>query len=202
MALEVERKYPFSDFAELRTRLRDARAEYRGRFFEENLVLDTPPRELWQGGRLLRLRIEGDKAKLCLKRQPEASKLDEGYKIREEVETEVSQPEQMRQILEGLGYEMAFCYEKLREVWRLGQLTICLDHLPFGRYAELEGDGDSIPRAVETLGLQDCDFTTQDYHHLHKLYCRQRGVQEHDSFVFSEQQKSRLKELASKGGGQ
>jgi len=199
MALEIERKYRFSDFAVLRIRLRDARGEYQGRDFEENTVWDTPSRELKEKGVLLRLRSVGGNNVLCLKKPPKES-IMEYNKVLEEVETEVADPEGMGAIFRSLGYEVAFRYEKLRETWRMERVTVCLDHLPFGRFVELEGDGESIPRAEAILGLQGCPSTTMNYHELNKVSCRERGLEEQDSFLFSDAERQRLKERLARSG--
>ena len=201
MALEIERKYHFSDFAALRTRLRDAQAEYRGRDFEENTVWDTPSRKLKERDVLLRLRSVAGSHVLCLKKPPEARSIDNKHKVYDEVETRVQDLEGMGAILRQLGYEVAFSYEKLRETWCMPGVTVCLDHLPFGRYVELEGDGESISRAEEILGLRGCPATTMNYHQLHKLHCRERGLHEGDSFVFSDSERRRLKERLERSRG-
>lgn len=200
MALEIERKYRFSDFAVLRTRLRDARGEYGGRDFEENTVWDTPSRELREQGILLRLRSVGPSNVLCLKKPPKESRMECKNKVFEEVETTVADPDAMGGVFRHLGYEVAFRYEKLRETWRMERVTVCLDHLPFGRFVELEGDEESIPRAEEVLGLQGCPSTTMNYHELNKAWRRERGLEEQDSFLFSDSERRRLKERLAWSG--
>jgi adenylate cyclase class 2 len=200
MALEIERKYRFSDFGVLRTRLRDAQAEYWGREFEENSVWDTPSGSLQQRRILLRLRRAGGEAVLCLKKPPEERKMNSEHKTLEEVETWVASPDEMGSILGHLGFEVAFRYEKLRETWGMDNVTVCLDHLPFGRYVELEGDEESIPRAEAILGLQGCPSTTMNYHQLNKAYRREKGLEERDSFVFSDEERQRLLERLARSG--
>lgn len=200
MALEIERKYRFSDFAVLRTRLREVQAEYGGRDLEENAVWDTPSRNLREQGLLLRLRSVGDESVLCLKKPPNTSNMDHKNKVFEETETGVADRDVMGAILRELGYEIAFRYEKLRETWKMENVTVCLDHLPFGRYVELEGSEQSIPRAEENLGLQGCPSTTMNYHQLNKAHLRDQGFQEQDSFVFSDAERRRLKERLARIG--
>lgn len=198
--MEIERKYRFSDFAVLRTRLREVQAAYGGRDLEENAVWDTPSRNLWEQGVLLRLRSVGGASVLCLKRPPDASSVGDQNKVFEETETGVADREAMGTILRDLGYEIAFCYEKLRETWKMESVTVCLDHLPFGRYVELEGSDQSISRAEELLGLQGCPSTTMNYHQLNKAHLRERGCREQDSFIFSDVERQRLKERLARSG--
>lgn len=200
MALEIERKYRFSDFGMLRTRLKEARCEYMGREFEENTVWDDASHNLQEQGILLRFRSVGGSHVLCLKKPPKERNIEDTHKVLEEVETEVADPEAMDAIFRHLGYEVAFRYEKLRESWRMEEVTVCLDHLPFGRFVELEGDEESIPRAEAILGLQGCPSTILNYHQLHKAFRRERGLQDEDSFLFSPRERQRLKERLAGSG--
>lgn len=192
MALEVERKYEVLDFEAMRQMLRKAGAQHLSRHFEENLVLDSESGRLREEDKLLRLRRTGNTTVLCLKKPPQANNMDKEYKRAEETETAVSDMENTREILAELGYTLSFRYEKLREKWRLREVRVCLDHLPFGNYVELEGDEESIPAVIEELGLAQMPFTTLNYHQLHKQYLRQQGMAEDDSFVFSAGERQRL----------
>ncbi len=58
---------------------------------------------------------------------------------RQEIEFEVSDFGAARRLLEALGYRVYTSYEKYRETYRLGQVIIALDEMPFGTFAELEG---------------------------------------------------------------
>jgi len=100
--LEQEIKIPVPSLPAVRRRL----VERGGRLLhpvalEDNWVLDDAGRSLSTGGRLLRLRRFGGQATLTLKGEASFSG---GVKSRVEVETEVSDAEQMLAILAGLGF--------------------------------------------------------------------------------------------------
>lgn len=146
--LERELKFPCSDLDDLRQRLEELQAERTSApSFEDNLVLDRN-RELEAAGCLLRLRTDGHGARLTFKGPAE---FDEQTKIRVEHETGASDAEALLHILESLGYEVACRYQKHREEWTLGGVTIALDHTPIGEFAEFEGEG------VETVARR-CGF--------------------------------------------
>lgn len=74
-------------------------------------------------------------------------------KIRPELETGVENGEAMEGILHALGFEPVLRMEKVRAVWRRGELEACLDETPFGCFLELEGEPEAIRTAMEGLGL-------------------------------------------------
>lgn len=59
-----------------------------------------------------------------------------------------------RKLLEALGYRVAVIYEKYRTTYKLGNVLVTLDEMPYGSFAEIEGpDGVSIKAAADRLGL-------------------------------------------------
>lgn len=183
MPAETELKFPAADLVRVRQRLQNHGAEFLCRHFERNLVFDTPERELRQKGVLLRLR-EADGALLTLKRPPD-SEGPAGFKVLEELETGVQDFQAMRQVLEALGYEAAFAYEKLREEWRLEQCLVCLDRLPFGDCVELEAEPQAMEACAPLLGLELEQGSTATYHELHCEYREAAGLAPDENFVFA-----------------
>ncbi|MDT7602444.1 MAG: adenylate cyclase, class 2, partial [Acidobacteriota bacterium] len=49
----------------------------------------------------------------------------------------------------------ALVYEKRRETWTLDGVEIVIDELPFGWFAEIEGEREAILRAERKLGLEN-----------------------------------------------
>ena len=122
MALEIERKYFEVDFDSLRRRLRQCGAQGGDVHLERNRIYDLPDGSLRAGHHLLRLRSQEwpDHAQNVLTlKLPPVSAPDAAFKVREERETPVTDAAQMHSILEGLGYVVRACYEKIRETWRL-----------------------------------------------------------------------------------
>lgn len=137
---EIERELKFArvELEALRERLLELEAE---RVFspttEDNWILDQG--EVLRGrGCLLRLRRDGHGARLTYKGPVT---LEGRMKIRSEQETEVSDADKTLALFQSLGYEVSRRYQKVRETWHLGGVTICLDRTPIGDFAEFEGEG-------------------------------------------------------------
>lgn len=189
MALETEVKFPDCDIADLEARLARLGATLEHAGFESNIVYDTPDRALRADGRLLRLRQDRE-IELTLKLpviQPDA-----GMKTREELEVRLDDHGTAQRILEGLGYVEALRYEKYRRTWRLGDCLICLDTLPFGDFAELEGPPGVIRQTAQELGLDLDKSSVHSYHSHYQEFLAATGQPPDDSFVFSPMQKKRL----------
>lgn len=191
MALEKELKYRDADHEAVRANLQSEGARPVGRWFESNMVFDTPGRELKAVGKLLRLRLKGDRAVLTVKVPPGEAESD-AVKVFEEHETPVGDFDAMRDCLEALGYRVAFAYEKVREKWLLGDCAICLDTLPFGFFVEVEGEEDQIVACAARLGLEVCKSCTLTYHALNLEMIAEKGLPEQESFVFDSKERARL----------
>jgi adenylate cyclase class 2 len=75
-----------------------------------------------------------------------------------EIEVEVDDPRRARLLLEALGYQVVFVYEKEREVFALGEATVMLDELPFGSFVEIEAEDIELVRAAAaSIGLDWTD---------------------------------------------
>ncbi len=76
------------------------------------------------------------------------------FKIREEFETIVENPEMAVKILEGLGYLSVLQYEKRTELWKYGGTEIYIEELPkIGCFMEIEGAEKNIKKVAKTLGF-------------------------------------------------
>lgn len=109
------------------------------------------------------------------------------HKIREEIEAEVSDAENLVKIFEGLGMRGWFRYEKYRttyqfpaaRAWARG-LLIELDETPIGTFVELEGPPAAIDRAAAELGYTKSNYILTNYLALYLEDCRRKGVQPED----------------------
>jgi adenylate cyclase, class 2 len=136
--LEREIKFHSDDLAKLRERLSELEAERVGPAgFEDNWILDRSD-ELLKQGRLLRVRTDGVRSQLTLKGPMH---MEGKLKVREEHEIGIESADEARALFEKLGYRVVRRYQKVREEWQLGGVTIALDHTPIGDFAEFEGDG-------------------------------------------------------------
>ena len=141
------------------------------RELETNQTFDLPQGELRQSGRLLRLRSAGGRWTVTYKGPPEANS---AHKSREEIETDVSDGPAFAQILEKLGYQPSFAYEKYRTTFeaRGEDGIVTLDETPMGDFLELEGPGYWIDRTAVRLGFETADYITSSYAALYEEYRR------------------------------
>ncbi len=174
--IETEVKFWVESLERIRDRLVELGATRVGeRVLETNIRLDRPDRSLSASGQALRLRrtspptpplagnpvpgfgpvAEGSgPCHLTYKSYPDRpTRTQRAVKELVEIEVEVGDFEKMQAILERLGFEPIFLYEKYRETFHLGQAEVMLDELPYGCFVEIEGEVSAIDRAAEQLGL-------------------------------------------------
>ena len=140
-------------------RLRAAGAQPEGDYDEDNLRFEGggKPRRT-----SLRLRVlDGGPAGILTTKGP--ARFVRGIKVREETEVGVSDVHAARDILESLGYLLAFSYAKHRSVWRLGPVAVTLDTLDFGWFTELEGPIEDLEAAAAGLGLDPKQAVKESY---------------------------------------
>jgi len=117
------------------------------RILERNWRFDTPDRKLSAKGEVLRIR-EDRRFRLTYKR-PIIGTLQ-----RREIELEVEDFENMNLLLEALGYEVFHLYEKYRETYRINEVEIALDEVPYGHFVEIEGPSiDSIREVAKRVEI-------------------------------------------------
>ncbi|HEX9801278.1 MAG TPA: class IV adenylate cyclase [Thermoanaerobaculia bacterium] len=137
-SIERELKFAQVDLDTLRSRLLELEAERLGpTVFEENWLIDRDG-ELGDRASILRVRAEEGRGAVVTFKGP--SSFEGPTKVRVELEMRVESAEKALEIFTTLGYKAERRYQKLREEWRLGTETICLDHTPIGDFVEFEGD--------------------------------------------------------------
>ena len=150
--LEVEVKFLVVDLAAVRKQLLDAGAEIiRPRVYERNVRFDTADNTLLKKEELLRLRQ--DTAVILTFKGPSEFDLVSEAKVREEIEVQADDFDRLAVILKRLGYDPQQVYEKYRETFRLNNLEIVLDEMPYGNFIELEGNESDIKATASLLGL-------------------------------------------------
>jgi adenylate cyclase class 2 len=150
-SVEIELKIPVRDLDPTRHALESAGAELlHPSEAELNLLLDNPARELTAADRVLRLRRIGGRQLLTLKGPAAYHGL---IREREELELEVDDVDTLASVFEELGFYSVFRYEKERESWRLGQVTVALDHTPMGDFVEVEGPTGELHAVASRIGL-------------------------------------------------
>jgi len=158
---ETEVKLRLESPDAVRERLRGVGAVLvRERHFEENVLFDDKAGSLREGGTVLRLRQTSHGGVLTFKGPRE---VEDGIKSREERETAVDDPEQVRAILRNLGYKPVFRYQKYRESWSYRGQEIEVDETPIGAFLEIEGDPEGIAKVARELGYSPADYVAESY---------------------------------------
>lgn len=150
MGQEIEAKFYIQLPEELERRIKalGGKAD-EGRVYEKNLRFDTPSRDLKRAGRVLRLR-QDNSARITYK---EGNSFEGGALSRREVEFAVSDFDAAQEFIEALGYEVAFIYEKYRTTYKMNDLEIMVDEMPYGNFVELEGEPGALKPTAQKLGL-------------------------------------------------
>jgi adenylate cyclase class 2 len=172
MAIEIEKKYKIDKklVVELTVKLGELGAEFAYETFEENF--------LHRGGLLdggastLRLRKTDARTTLTYK---EKITTDGGFKQQIEFETDVSDVNATESIIEKLGYKLSVIYEKHRKAWRLNNVEVVIDELPFGYYMEIEGEMEAILEVEKLLGADRFEPEIRGYPRLSLKYGKPVG---------------------------
>ena len=131
---------------------------------EINVLFDYSDHRLQETGCALRLRSYAGTSLLTFKGRVEEDPL---LKRRPEIQTEVTRPEETREILAQLGLRPQFLYSKQREIrtWAIkgAELEICLDQTPVGLFLEIEGREPEIREAARLLDLNLEDAVKESY---------------------------------------
>jgi adenylate cyclase, class 2 len=160
MAIEIEKKYVLDKkmIVDFTARLAELGATFTGEVFEENYlhrggILDGKPA-------VLRIRKTGEKTILTYKERLDG---EGDFKHQIEFETGITDVDATENIIQKLGYKLAVIYEKHRKSWRLGNVEVVLDELPFGYYMEIEGEMDDIVRSEKLLGANKLEVEARGY---------------------------------------
>lgn len=144
------------------------------RVFEQNTLFDTPDLKLRRRREVIRVRRVGSLGILTYKGVSILSR----HKSREELETQVGDPDRLQLILARLGYYPVFRYEKFREEFerpgREGIITV--DETPIGNFLELEGAPEWIDITARQLGFSAADYITRSYASLYLAWCEEHGL--------------------------
>lgn len=166
---EREIKLRVSSAAEARRRLVAAGAQETGpRVREANSVHDDDERHLRRSGRLLRVRSHerldgtGETPRSVLTFKGPA-RIEQGLRVREEVETEILDAGALRAILEKADLACRVRYEKRRTPLAWNGAVIAVDETPIGDFVEVEGTPADVARCQAALGLDEGARETSSY---------------------------------------
>lgn len=144
------------------------------RHFEQNVLFDTEDSRLRNAGSAVRLRQAGEESLLTFKGPVSPGP----HKTREEIEMQISSFETGQILLQRLGFQPRFRYEKFRTVYqRLGDPgVIVIDETPIGDFIEIEGPGPWIDSTAAKLGFKPTAYVTASYAGLYLEWCRDHGL--------------------------
>ena len=143
------------------------------RTLESDQLFDLPSAALRQSDQILRLRKttspQGTQRAMVTYKGPATR---DGYKSREEIEFDVSDPNTFALVLHRLGYLPVFRYEKYRTQLQAAAEPgiVTIDETPIGVYLEMEGPRDWIDSTAARLGFPAAQFLTISYAGLYREY--------------------------------
>ena len=171
--LEREIKLRFESPEVARTAiLRAGATPVRCRRLQEDCLLDTADETLRRHRCVLRVRVESGRSVLTYKGPVQPSLV----KAREEVETIVADGEGLVAILQQLGFQPWFRYQKYREEFALEDVIVAVDETPVGTFVEIEGGDRGIHGTAEALGRKPADYLLDSYRRIYLRHCEECGV--------------------------
>jgi adenylate cyclase class 2 len=175
--LEREVKLHFSSVEEARAAVIAAGASpLRSRRLQEDAMFDTPDESLRRQGSALRIRSESGRSLLTLKGPVQPGPM----KVREEHETVVGDGDVLRQVLQNLGLQIWFRYQKYREEFAAEDVTIAIDETPIGTFLEIEGGEAAILQMTHALGRSPDEFILDSYRNLFLVHRERFGLDGND----------------------
>lgn len=173
---EIEVKVLNIDRDGLRQKLQALGAKCEGREFQQNRMYDYPDRRLYlqEDGSYIRIRVirslENNQTQSLLTLKKTLSR--EKYKIAQETETPVADPEAMEQFLLQLGFVRVRIDEKIRESWVWQAIRFELDEwagLP--PYLEVEASNEAdVAHGLAQLGYTLAQSTSMNLNEVLALY--------------------------------
>ena len=146
--LEIEIKSYCDDRAPVVEKLKAMGARPAGSEKELDLYLNHPGRDFKDTDEALRLRRTGGRVIMTYK----GPKIGTAAKTRLEEEVAVSDFEKALAILKNLGFVEFGSVTKMRDVYRLGEMEVCLDTVEgVGRFVEIEMKGSERERIEQEL---------------------------------------------------
>ncbi len=176
--LEVELKSVVDDLARRRVLVERAGGTltFEGRLIDRRY--DTADRTLARRDHVLRVRVyvtsEGERAELDWKGP---TRIEQGFKLREEVGTGVTDRVMLARILEQLGYVVTASIDREITQFALSGATVRFERYPrLDDLVEVEGAHEDIERAIASLGMPRDGFTSERLADFVRRYERRTGA--------------------------
>ena len=161
--IEREIKLSFPSTASAREAVSSLGASsVRARRLQNDKLLDWPDGRLQKRQCVLRVREDINSAWLTFKGPPKISEV----KAREEFETLIDNAALLLIILERLGLNVWFHYQKYREEFEHNDVIIAIDETPIGTFLELEGNESNILETVQAMGRTREEYVLDSYRSL------------------------------------
>lgn len=171
---ETEIKLRVADLEAVRVRLEALGASLHiPRVLERNIRYDDPNGAFEAAGRVLRLRQ--DNAIHLTYKEP-GTPIEHGATTRTEIEFMVSDLEAADLLLQRLGFNPIWRYEKYRTTYTLNHCEILLDEMPIGNFIEIEGAAADIGHTLAQLALDSKAVVGESYAALYKRVCAYLGI--------------------------
>lgn len=161
--------------------LRAGATPLHGRRFQEDVLLDAADEQLRRQRCVLRVRNEGHRSLLTFKGPVQPGPM----KVREELETVVSDGDLVLRVFERLGLHVWFRYQKYREEFTHEDVIIAVDETPVGTFVEIEGTEHGISEMARALGKGPPDYILDSYHRLFLTWREVLGFAGHN-MIFDE----------------
>lgn len=158
---EVEVKILGIDKNEIEKKILALGGEKIGEDILVDRFFDFPDKRLYQGKEFLRVRKSKNKNEIVFKEKKESSR---SFKIKNEIQTSVTDPDVMAQIIEKLGFILYRHTEKKRTSYKLGNANLEIDEYPgVPAFLEFEAEMESdVEDAVEKMGFKMEDTTSRN----------------------------------------
>ena len=98
------------------------------------------------------------------------------YALGNEIKTAKLGLDRIRTVLEALGFQVWFRYQKYREEFTVADVIVAIDETPVGVWVEIEGGERGIAVTAEALGRGPGDYLLDSYRNLFVRHCEQSGV--------------------------
>ncbi len=143
----------------------------------EDLRYDNAARELSEKDEVLRLRvyggIESTHAFLDWKGR---TTFQDGYKVREELSSQVGSVAVFKTILENLGYVVIAEIGRWIAQYQLGEATVRFERYPqMDDLVEVEGEPEEIEAAIRAIGIDREEFSSSRLPHFIRQYEERTG---------------------------
>jgi|Deesub1362A_J573_1020465.scaffolds.fasta_scaffold00724_19 adenylate cyclase class 2 len=167
MGYEVEVKFRIDNLDEIERKVRRM-AEFVIEKHEKDIYFNSPIRDFAETDEALRIRRDVEGVVLTYK----GRKIDPETKTREEVKVRIcpEYEENMIEVLQKLGFRKFAEVRKKRKIFRMQDVTFCIDSLEIGDFIEIEVESDDIEGAkkkifeiVESLNLRRDDGIRKSY---------------------------------------